>query len=94
MKILPNGDWLYLRNLPITTSDESLSAYFRERGLDIGPERISVKIYGAESVQEPTAAAFVSVSKDVVLALVQWVLNGDAVDGRVPRVELARTKAR
>lgn len=28
---MPSGVWLYFKNLPVSTTDESLSAYLRER---------------------------------------------------------------
>jgi len=92
-KELPGGAWLYFKNLPASTTAESLSAYFRERGLDIGPECISVRAF-TENTYTPTAGAMVSLSHDVILLMVQWVLNGDPIEGKVPRPELARCSKR
>jgi hypothetical protein len=91
---LPSGVWLYFKNLPVTTTDESLSAYLRERGLDIGPECISITVFDGEAYRNPTAGATVSVRNDVVLLMAQWVLNGDPIDGKVPRLELTRCSGR
>jgi hypothetical protein len=92
-KELPGGVWLYFKNLPATTTDESLSAYFNERGLAIGPESISVTAFGAD-VRRPFAGAMVSVGHDVVLDMMRWVLNGDKIEGREPRPEVARCSAK
>ena len=48
----------------------------------------------AENMYTPTASAMVSVSHDVVLLMVQWVLNSDPIEGMVPRPELARCSTR
>jgi hypothetical protein len=93
-KEMPSGVWLYFKNLPVSTTDESLSAYLRERGLDIGPEAISVQAFDSDTYRQPTAGAMVSVSHDVVLLMAQWVLNNDPIEGKVPRVELTRCSKR
>lgn len=90
---MPQGAWLYFKNLPASTTDESLSAYFRERGLDIGPECIGLRLF-AENTYTPTAHAMVSVPHDVVLVMLQWVLNSDPIEGMVPYPELARCSKR
>lgn len=91
-KTLPGGEFVYFKNLPASTTDESLSAYLRERGLDIGPERIGVKVFDSDWMRQPTASAIVSVSREVVVLMVQWVLNGDPIEDKVPRVEMLRRK--
>jgi len=89
---IPPGVWFYMKNLPASTTEESLSEYFRVRGLDIPPESISVKVFDDSSFREATAGAMVSMSKDVVLTMVKWVLNDEPVEGRQLRIELSRAR--
>lgn len=89
-KDLPSGVWLYFRGLSPTTTDERLSEFLCERGLIIGPEAISVRVSNADPTREPSAGAFVSVPRETVVDMLLWVLNGDAIEGRVPHVELAK----
>jgi hypothetical protein len=89
LKALPGGTWVYFKGLAPTVTNESLSAYLCERGLIIAPEAISLRVFNSPGMREPSAGAMVSVSREAVLDMLLWVLNGDAIEGRVPRVELA-----
>ena len=93
-KEMPTGAWLYFKGLPPSTTDETLAAYFQERGLAIRPECISVKVFDDDVYRTPTAGAMVSVSHEVTLLMVEWVLNGDPIEGKIPRPELARCSKR
>ena len=90
LKELPGGTWLYFKGLAPTVTNESLSAFLCERGLIIGPEAISLRVFDGDHIREPSAGAMVSVPREAVADMVVWVLGGDAIEGRVPRVELAK----
>jgi RNA recognition motif-containing protein len=90
-KEIPNGHWIFIKNLPVSTTDESLSEHFRARGLDIGPEYITIRTHGESIPSRATATAIVSVSNDVVLVMFDWVLNNEPIGDRVPRIEPFRS---
>ena len=81
---LAQGKWLYVRNLPLGTTDESLSAFLIGRGLDVPPSHCSVKSY------EHNCTAFISIADEIVVAMLNWVLDGNELDGCVPLIELLK----
>jgi hypothetical protein len=88
-KEMPEGTWIWFGGLPVDITDETLSAYLRERGLEIGPERIGVRRFD-QSTHTPTAGAMVSIPREEVLIMLDWVTNRAPIDGKVPRLEVAR----
>jgi len=92
-KTMPEGTWIWFGGLPVDITEEKLSAYIRERGLEIGPERIGITRFDKETYT-PTAGAMVSIPREEVLIMLDWVLNRAPIDGKVPRLELARSSAK
>jgi hypothetical protein len=86
---LPNGEWMYLKGLPLGTTPDELSAYFHQHGLRITPDSISIKDFGR------VACAFVSLTPEVILDMFRWSLEGvPPFDGRFYfGIEVARKSA-
>jgi hypothetical protein len=73
-KALPRGDWFFIPNLPLNTTDESLSAWLAERGVDIPADHISLKEY------PHCKSAIVCVPKQTILNLFQWAIGSDLLE--------------
>lgn len=67
-KRLPEGEWLYLKGLPVGTQAAELSAWFHKHGLRIDADCISIKDFGR------VACAFVSLRHQVVLDMFREAL--------------------
>lgn len=77
-KQLPPGTWLYIRSLPIETTEETLSQFLWEHGMDVPPEAISLKPSERRADEQ---SAIISVPNATLLALVVWVVNNDKLHG-------------
>jgi len=76
-KMLPHGEWLYIKGLPKGTTNEQLSAYFHEHGLRITADCISLKDFGR------VMCGFVSIQPHVTRDLLAWAMEGmKPFDGR------------
>ena len=65
----PAGYWYYIK-LPLGTTADAPSAWFRERHIDIPPSHISVKD------TERHCSVIVCLPKSTALDLFTWAING------------------
>jgi len=70
-KDFPRGVWFFCPRMPRTTTPEEFSAWFRERGVHIPADHISIKPYNAH------ASAIICLSRETALSLLVWALDGD-----------------
>lgn len=75
---LPEGHWVFMRNVPYEATAEELSGFLCQHGLPIGPDRISLRRFDGH-----VTTALISVPHEVTAMLVDWALNGDELRGRV-----------
>lgn len=86
-KILPQGTWLYVAGMPANTTDEQLATFLQDCGLDISADCISIRNFGKGS------SGFLSITNELVLAMVRRKVAGESIDGKAPLVvEVARRK--
>lgn len=90
-KQLPPGIWLFIRNLSAETTEEELSEFFYQQGIDMPVERISVKEF------RTGATAMVSVHNNAVpellATLFTWSATGKTLHGcevKAEKPELVR----
>lgn len=74
-KSLPGGAWFYIGRLPKSTTAEQLSEFFSNIGLDLPPERFSVKQH------RDYAGAIVSIDRATTHRLLKWAINGQKFQG-------------
>ena len=86
MNKIPAGAWILALSLSKETTEESLQAFLYERGMDVPLENISV------SENPKGNSALVSIPNATGAVLVNWVINGDLLDGR--RINFAGWEAR
>ena len=85
---LPPGKWVFFGGLHRDVTEQELSDFFYDHGLEIPPEAISIRMYTLSS------NAIVSVTENALVHLVNWLLNGDQLRGRrVEAQEVRRTKS-
>ena len=70
----PKGTWYHI-SLPLGTTANELSAWFRERGIDIPSSHVSVK------ENRHNASVIVCVPKATILTLLTWAINGEPFRG-------------
>lgn len=76
----------YCRNLAVGTTKDGLSTYLRKRGLDIGPECISVHLRKGELYPLPNVGAAVHVPREKAATVLQWLLDNCMDEGKLPSV--------
>jgi hypothetical protein len=82
---LPFGTWLSIRHLPKGTTEESLSAaLYQQSGLNIPPDKISVRQHDFH------ASAMFTVTEDMLAEILNWILepvklNGEGISVLRPR---------
>ncbi len=89
---LPQGTWIYFRDLPPTCTEERLSELLVNLGLNIPPENISVKqirIRGGV-----VGSAIVCITKECLIDTLNWILNSSTMDGQAVTAMLPQNKLR
>ena len=67
---IPNGFWVYLKELPFDTKEEEIVQHFNRSGLGVSLEDVSpVRLN-----RELGATAIVSIPKSEQFALIKWAL--------------------
>jgi hypothetical protein len=79
MNQLPNGSFISAFALPADCTEQTLYDLFQKVGLNIPYENISV------TDADNGARAMVSIDKETACDIVNWILNGAALDGRPVR---------
>ncbi len=83
---LPLGTWLSIRHLPKGTTAESLSAdFYQQSGLNIPPTLIRVR------QSHFNAAAIFSVTADILVEILNWILEPVKLDGEAVSVVRSST---
>ena len=68
---LPAGNWFFVPRMPRDLTPEEFSAWFRERGVHIPADHISIKPYLSH------ASAIICLSRETALSLLTWALGDD-----------------
>lgn len=78
LRTLPKGKWFHFGGLSPDTTPEDIAAFLYGRGIDVTAENVSVKRYS----NKPGCHAMVSIPDLVFVALVNWAIDGEKLNGR------------
>jgi len=79
---IPNGTWVFFGNVPHEATSADVQAFLLEAGIDVGPERISMRNHEGDF----RASAVISLPGSEVASLVARAIYERPLMGRVLRV--------
>jgi hypothetical protein len=83
---LPAGALLHLAPLPKDMTEDQLSDFLYQHGMDVPPNYCSVK------VGEKYSSAMISIPTETTGDLLRWALDHAATDGQEIVVEISKTR--